>query len=89
VFPLPTALPKAAITRLKSLKEMHTVTEILNASETVFYICFLIKNAAKTNRWQLNCYHLLKSVFSGLPKLLTKSQNNPKLLIKSQKMYLY
>jgi len=89
VFPLPTALPKAAITKLKFLKETHKVTEILTASEIVFYICFLIKKAAYANRWQLNCYHLLKSVFSGLPKLLTKSQNNPKLLIKSQKMYLY
>ena len=41
---IPTALPKAVTTKLKSLKETHTVTKISEDSETVFYIFFLINN---------------------------------------------
>ncbi len=39
-----TVLPKAVITKLKFLKEMHTVTKISEDSETEFYIYFLINN---------------------------------------------
>ena len=46
---LPTALPKDATTKLRSLKEMLTGTRILKDSETVFYICFLI-NFQTTNK---------------------------------------
>ena len=42
-----TVLPKAVITKLKLLKEMHTVTKISEDSETAFYIYFLIYNKSK------------------------------------------
>ena len=39
-----TVLPKAVTTKLKFLKEMHTVTKISEDSETASYIYFLINN---------------------------------------------
>ena len=39
-----TVLPKAAIIKLKFLKETHTVIKISEDSKTAFYIYFLICN---------------------------------------------
>ena len=57
-----TVLPKAVITKLRFLKEMHTVTKISEDSETVFYIYFLICN--KTKNKQLPISKLLALNFS-------------------------
>ena len=48
LFLTQTVLPKVATTKLKSSNVMLTVTKISNASETVFYIFFLIN--ALTNK---------------------------------------
>lgn len=69
-----TVLPKAAITKLKFLKEMHTLTKISEDSETVFYIFFLIYNKVKCKQLpKSNCLHSV-SHFNSLPQLLTKSR---------------
>ena len=68
-----TVLPKAVMTKLKLLKEMHTVTKISEDSETVFYIFFLIYNKVKNKQLpNSNCLHSV-SHFNSLPQLLTKS----------------
>ena len=57
-----TVLPKAAIIKLKFLKETHTVIKISEDSETAFYIYFLIYN--KTKNKQLPISKLLALNFS-------------------------
>ena len=61
-FLILTVLPKAVITKLKFLKEMHTVTKISEDSKTAFYIYFLICN--KTKNKQLPISKLLALNFS-------------------------
>ena len=55
-------LPKDVITKLKLLKEMHTVAKNSEDSETAFYIYFLIYN--KTKNKQLPISKLLALNFS-------------------------
>ena len=68
-----TVLPKAVTTKLKFLKEMHTVTKISEDSETAFYIYFLINCPIKNKQLpNSNCLHS-NFHFNSLSQLLTKS----------------
>ena len=72
-LPFGARLPKVVITKLKFLKEMHTVTKISEDSETASYIFFLINNKIKNKQPpNCNCLHSI-SHFNSLPQLLTKS----------------
>ena len=74
-FLILTVLPKTVITKLKFLKETHTVTKISEDSEIASYIFFLINNKIKNKQPpNSNCLHSI-SHFNSLPQLLTKSLN--------------